>query len=354
MPIVDRYIARNFLSGAAIVLFVLLALFSFLTLSEQLANVGKGAFTSFDALTVVGYSLPKLMLDLLPVTALLGVLLGLGTLANSRELIIMRAAGLSVRRIAWGVIEVILGIIGIVLLLQFFVVPDLELSAARVRSKTTPLTTISSNNDEFWTRSGNRFIRIGQATRHGALRDVEIFDLGKGEQLRKLIQASSVDVLDDGEWLLKDVSMTDLTSAEIREKHFKNRMWHSFLSAQQTAALIVPVEAMAPSALYRYIRLLDQNNLDTHRYRVILWQQLSIPVGLVAMTLLGFPFLVGSVRHASAGQRAAVGGSIGILFYLSEQLMGHLAILFDLNPALAALAPDLMLLTVALLSLRRL
>lgn len=353
MPIVDRYIARNFLSGAAIVLFVLLSLFGFLTLAEELENVGKGAFTTIDALTVVGYSLPKIMLDLLPVTALLGVLIGLGAMANHQELVIIRALGPPVGRIAWPLVEVIIAIIALVLLVQFFVVPEFELSAARIKAKTTPQTIIASTDTEFWTRSGDRFIRIGKVIQQGALRDVEIFELDENNNLRELIQASSVEVLDDGQWLLIDAKTTDLALAEIKEEHSTSKLWQSSLSVRQTSALIVPVEAMAPLALYRYIRLLDQNNLDTHRYRVIFWQQLSIPVGLLAMSLLGVPFLLGSARHVHAGQRVAIGGSIGILFYLLEQMTGQLAILFDLSPAPAALAPDIFLLLLALVFLHR-
>ncbi len=353
MPIVDRYIARNFLSGAAIVLFVLLSLFGFLTLAEELENVGKGAFTTIDALTVVGYSLPKIMLDLLPVTALLGVLIGLGAMANHQELVIIRALGPPVGRIAWPLVEVIIAIIALVLLVQFFVVPEFELSAARIKAKTTPQTIIASTDTEFWTRSGDRFIRIGKVIQQGALRDVEIFELDENNNLRELIQASSVEVLDDGQWLLIDAKTTDLALAEIKEEHSTSKLWQSSLSVRQTSALIVPVEAMAPLALYRYIRLLDQNNLDTHRYRVIFWQQLSIPVGLLAMSLLGVPFLLGSARHVHAGQRVAIGGSIGILFYLLEQMTGQLAILFDLSPAPAALAPDIFLLVLALVFLHR-
>jgi lipopolysaccharide export system permease protein len=353
MLIIDRFIAKNFLSGASIVLLILVSLFGFLTLAEALEDVGKGLFTTFDALAIVAYSLPRLMLDLLPVTALLGVLIGLGAMANNQELIVLRASGLSIARIARPVVVVIIAIIATVLVLQSYVLPQLELNAAQVRAKTSTQTTIVSNDGESWTRSGNRFVRIGEVLPHGVLLDVEIFDVGENGALQEVMQASRVEVLDDGQWLLREVRITDLSSDEIREEHLEEKMWRSFLSAKQTSALIVPVEAMAPSALYRYIQRLERNELDTHRYRVILWQQLSIPIGLLAMGLLGFPFLLGSGRGVSAGQRAAIGGSIGILFYLTEQMMGHLAILYELSPAASAFAPDLLLLVLALVGLSR-
>jgi len=349
----DLYIARNFLSGAAVVLFLLLTLFGFLSLAEELEDVGKGAFTAIDALTVVFYSLPRIMLDLLPVTALMGVLIGLGAMANNRELVVLRAVGLSSGRIARPVVEVTIAVIAVVLALQFFVIPRLALDVAKVRAKATPQEAVTSDDGEFWIRSGTWFIHVNQVMQHRVLNDIEIFDMDEDGQLRSLIQASTADVLGDGNWILGDVYVTDLSAPEIREEHVANKVWRSLLSPQQTSALIIPVEAMAPLALYRYIRLLDYNQLDSHRYRVILWQQLSLPIGLLAMTLLGFPFLTGSVRSMSAGQRAAIGGSVGILFYLSEQLMGHLAVLYTLNPAISAMAPDVLILILALAGLKR-
>jgi lipopolysaccharide export system permease protein len=353
MSLIDRYIARNFLSGSAIVLLILLPLFGFLTLSEELERAGQGAFTSFDALIVVAYSLPKLVLDLLPVTALMGVLIGLGAMANHNELIIIQASGYSPRRTALPIFNVVAVLIFGVLLLMFIVVPNFEVSAARVRAKAAPLTTQVTNDSELWTRSDNRFIRIGQVAEHGVMLDVEIFDLGENGQVLELTEAAQIDILGEDQWLLQDVTTTDFRSTDVKEEHAERSMWKSLLSAQQTSTLVAPVESMSPLALYRYIQLLETNDLDTHRYQVILWQQLSIPIGLLAMALLGLPFLMGSIRSVPAGQRAAIGGCIGILFYLSEQMMGHLSLLYELSPMPAAIGPDAALLLVALVALQR-
>ena len=80
---IDRYIGVSFLAGCVPVLLLLLTLFSFLSLSEELEDVGDGAYELVDALLVVAYTLPALAVDLLPVTVLLGGLLGLGALANN-------------------------------------------------------------------------------------------------------------------------------------------------------------------------------------------------------------------------------------------------------------------------------
>ena len=94
---IDRYLMLSMIRGGVPILGLLLGLFAFLTLAEELEDVGKGNFEVIDALNVMVYSLPKISLELLPVTSLIGVLVGLGTLGNQQELIALRAAGWSNR-----------------------------------------------------------------------------------------------------------------------------------------------------------------------------------------------------------------------------------------------------------------
>ncbi|PKM02874.1 MAG: LPS export ABC transporter permease LptG, partial [Gammaproteobacteria bacterium HGW-Gammaproteobacteria-6] len=100
MRLIDRYVARGFLLGVLPVFLLLAGLFSFLALSQQLEDVGQGGFTTGSALKVVILTLPRQLLDILPVIALLGCLTGLGAMANYRELTAARAAGLSPSRLA--------------------------------------------------------------------------------------------------------------------------------------------------------------------------------------------------------------------------------------------------------------
>ena len=74
----DRYIMTQFVTGIIPVLLLLLALFSFMALAEELEEVGSGSFTLADALMVVFLTSPKRIVELLPVTTLLGGLIGYG------------------------------------------------------------------------------------------------------------------------------------------------------------------------------------------------------------------------------------------------------------------------------------
>ena len=75
MKILDKYIVINYIMGLLPVLFLLLALFSFVALAHELEEVGNGPFIQIDAFLFLLYTSPRSNVDLMPVSALLGVLM---------------------------------------------------------------------------------------------------------------------------------------------------------------------------------------------------------------------------------------------------------------------------------------
>lgn len=350
---IDRYIMTQFVIGIIPALLLLLALFSFMSLADELEDVGKGAFTLPDALMVVFLTTPKRIVELLPVSTLLGGLIGLGAMANYRELIAIRSVGISKKRIAQTVAVLALFLCGLITVLQFFVVPGFEHQAATLRAQTAQVGGVTTGNTRaIWTRNDRNFIRVRTVRPDRTLADIEIYTTDELDRLTQLIQASSALYIEGGDWLLIDVLESRFEAGKVFETTRKNMHWDSLLSADQAAALILPLEALAPSDLLKIISNLKRNDLDTQRYEIVLWQQASLLPSLVAMALMSLPLLLGSVRTVSASQRALTGGLIGIGFYLLQQLTGHLAGILGLNPALLILTPPFVLLAVAILLIR--
>ena len=350
---IDRYIMTQFVTGIIPALFLLLALFSFMTLAEELEDVGKGSFTLADALWVVFLTSPKRIVELLPVTTLLGGLIGLGAMANHRELIVIRTIGISKQRIGQtvAVLAVFLGIF--ITALQFFVVPGFEHEAATIRAQASNNTGIESGSSRaIWTRNDRHLIRVKKLRAERTLSGIEIYTTDKQGRLTQLVQAESALYIEQENWLLIDVLESRFEDGQVFETKRDNMQWDALLSAEQAAALILPLEALAPNDLLKTIANLKQNQLDTHRYEIVLWQQVSLLPSLLAMALMSLPLLLGSVRTVSASQRALTGGLIGIGFYLLQQLSGHLAGILGLNPSLLILTPPFVLLAIAITAIR--
>ncbi|MCK5656506.1 MAG: LptF/LptG family permease, partial [Deltaproteobacteria bacterium] len=104
MKTLDRYIGVSFIQGFLLVIFILVSLFSFLEFVVQLDDIGKGNYQLLDAFAYIGLTIPRRVLDMVPMAALLGSIIALGMLADKGELIVMRASGLSVQRICFSVL----------------------------------------------------------------------------------------------------------------------------------------------------------------------------------------------------------------------------------------------------------
>lgn len=352
MHLFDRYLARNFLLGMLPSLLLLGGLFSFLALVQELEDVGKGGYTTASALAVIGLTLPRKLIDILPVITLLGALSGLGAMANHRETVVARAAGMSPARMALPVGLAALLVVLAALLLQNFVIPSWERHARQLRAQVTQ-TEMESRGNEFWTRTGSNLLRVGDVALGRVPTDIEIYQMDANDRLIGLIRAAHADLVNEREWLLHDVSQTVLEGAAATTTREDSMLWPSFLSAQQIGALVQPADSMALQELLSYIERLRNNRLNTHQYRFAFWQMLSLPIGILAMAMLGVPFVMGSLRSVSVSQRVAFGGGLGMLFYLLEQVIGQFAVLNEFNPIVAAMGPDLLLLVLASISLAR-
>jgi lipopolysaccharide export system permease protein len=228
------------------------------------------------------------------------------------------------------------------------VVPGLEREAAALRAQALQSEDSRDRSGAFWTRNDQQLIRIGGVRDDRALSDVEIYSTDGTGSLVNLVQAAGALSAGDNRWLLRDVLESRFLGSRVTETRHEALHWNDLLSEEAAAVLILPLEALAPDDLVRTIVELGRNQLDTHRYEIALWQQVSLLPGLLAMALLSLPFLLGSVRSVSAGQRVMIGGLIGISFYLLQQLSGQLAGLWGFNPALVILAPSLVLLAIAI------
>jgi len=347
----DRYVLIALLRGAAPVVLLLLGLFGFLELAEQLEDIGKGTYSTNDALRVAGLHLPRILIDLLPVTCLLGSIIGYGALAAAQELTVLRTSGWSVPRIAIPVIVLAAVVAAGVIVAQQWIIPRLEQEASALRVKTYASST--REDAAYWTRQDNRLLRVGGVEMGMVPVDIEVYELDPTGLVQTLTCAERADVIGPRDWVLRDVTTLRFESGGVSSSYEEVLPFVPDFNAEQIFTLINADHALAPLDLMRYVDHLRSNGLDSHRYEVLLWQQLSLPIGLIALSLLGLPVVMGSTRAMSLGARVAIGAAIGLGFYLTERLAMQLALLYHLPAPATGMLPDLVMLIIGLLLLNR-
>lgn len=349
----NGYLVSSMLKSMLPVMLMLLALFSFLALAEELEDVGKGTYTTADALAVVALTLPNRLLDLLPVMLLLGALIGLGGMAGHSELTAARSIGRSPWQLVRPPMLAALAVGVSLLLAAQYVVPVAEREAERLRAEASDATDQAPATPPTWTRADEQIVRIGEVQDDTALADIEIYAFAD-DALVSMRQVDRAEVLDRDRWQLQQVRV--LATAEgriVTDETLPSETRAVSLPAGRVDVLRVAPAALSLFDLWARIRHARSNALDAHGMRVLLWQRLSLPLAALAMMLLALPFVFGSTRVLPIGERVTFGVIAGVAFYLAEQVSVHLAVLYRLSPMVLALLPELTILSLLALWLWR-
>ena len=95
---IDRYISSTVFKAMLVVLIAFVGLNIVFQLVDELREKYVG-YGFWQAVVYVLLTLPRRIYELIPYVAFLGTLVGLGQLAGQNELTVLRAAGVSVRRL---------------------------------------------------------------------------------------------------------------------------------------------------------------------------------------------------------------------------------------------------------------
>ncbi|MDB5393118.1 MAG: lptG [Rhodospirillales bacterium] len=353
MKRLDRYIEASTLKSLVLVASGLTALFSLLEFVDQLRDVGQGHYRVTDAFLYVLLTVPSRLLQLMPVSLLLGSLFALGNLSNGSELVAMQSIGVSERRIVGWVLKLAVPIVVILFLVAEFVIPTAQRMAQGERMSRMSTETSIKGGNGFWAQGDHQYLNVRWVDYGNVPRDIDIYAFTDDGELQSFIHADSAKIVSADTWLLNGVVRTQLLTPEAQTEHLATLPWAAFLRPPQVQLLILPPDSMPPIELYRYIHELKRQNHQTARLEQAFWTKVSIPISMAAMVLVSAPFVFGPPRARSAGQRIAIGAGVGIVFSLTQQIISLGSLLLDLSPALAAMAPSVLLMAFAYYLSRR-
>lgn len=350
--ILQRYISKTILSSTALVLVVLLALYTFMDFITELDDLGKGEYQLSNILAYLALSMPKRIYELLPVAALLGSVIGLGTLASQSELVAMRAAGVSVKDISKAVLMVAAILMVIALVIGEVMRPVTEQRALQIQTAAQTGTEGSQSQYGFWTRDGNHFNHIQRIHRDGRFEGIKIYEFDSNHRLRVVTQAKEARY-QDNDWLLLEVVQSFLDENEVEVRTVERAKWRSRLNPGMLNVVIVPPEFLPVWSLVEYVSYLKTNHQSVSQYQLAFWSKIMMPVSSAVMVFLAVPFIFGPLRSTPVGGRILVGVLVGIGFHLFNQSFQHMGLVFGVLPWLAASLPTFVFAGIGIYMLRR-
>ncbi len=336
MKILARYLAREILGAVAMVLAMLVLLFVFLDLVQEMGDLHPPAYTLAVALLHILLSLPGHIHEMLPVSTVVGALLAFARLSASSEFTVMRVSGMSMQRLIGYMVALGLFLGAVTFALGEFVIPVTDRAAQQLKVRATTGVVAEQFRSGLWAKDGNTFINIQEMLPDTTLVNMRMYTFDDDFRLKLIRLAKRANWQIGGWWNLQQVVQTQISPQGTRIERFASLPWRSDVTPDLLAVLMVSPDEMSARALFAYVEHLRENKQRTTRYEIALWNKLSLPLAAPVMLLLALPFAYHQPRTSGISGRVLAGIFIGLGFYLFNRLFGHLGLLNGWPPALSA------------------
>jgi lipopolysaccharide export system permease protein len=347
MKILDRYIGKTIIGAILTVLLVLVGIFSFFSFIDQLDDLGRGRYGLVAVVQFIALSMPRLTYELFPIGALIGSLVGLGTLVGNSEVAVMRSAGVSVWRMVVAIMKAGALMMVLAVFVGEFLSPPAEQWARHARSIAIADQIALKTRNGFWARDGQSYINIRTVRPGDRVEDIYIYEFDDDNQLKVSTYARRATFV-DGQWILEDIAQTVIREGRVSNRQMTKAAWDSLLRPDLINMVVIKPNNLASYDLVKYIRYLKTNGQETQRYEQALWTKMIYPLATGAMVLLAIPIVLGARRTVPIGQRVVLGSLIGLGFRLLNQATANAGIAYELNALLSALFPTLVTFAVAI------
>lgn len=352
MNLISRYIIRQMTVMAVYALLAFLALYSFFEIINEVGNIGKGGYTGAKMAQYVLMQMPARAYELMPLAVLIGGLVSLSQLASGSELTVIKASGMSTKKIL-----IVLSQFGLIFALATvalgeWIAPTLSQKAENIKSGAIN-GKISTGSTGLWLKENNRIINIREMLPDHTLLGIKIWHYNDKYELEEAAEAESAILDSDGIWQLKNVRRSTLSSDKVETSSVAEAGLQTKVKRSLMDVLLVKPDQMSVGELTTYITHLENNRQNTQIYAIAWWRKLVYPVAAWVMALVAFAFTPQTTRHGNMGLKLFGGICLGLLFHFAGRLFGFTSQLYGVPPFLAGALPTLLFALLAVWLIRR-
>jgi lipopolysaccharide export system permease protein len=353
VTILDRYFAKTVLLHTLIVMAVLLALMTLVTFIGQQDDIGQGSFGVSGAFLVTLLQLPQQAYELLPIGALIGAIIGLGGLARDSELTVVRAAGVSVARIALSSAMAGVVVAGLLWVIGEYFAPPADQYARQYKIFSRYSQVEFTGSRSAWLRQGPYYINVRRQAAENLYGGVYVYELDAARRLVMVGRAETAAQDSTGRWVLTNYSETRLGDESVAWRAVPRLVTDQRFSADFLGMAVTQPSSMPLADLHAYTAHLKANGLESSAWEIAFWSRLSRLVAAVVVCVFAVPFAFGPLRSAGAGARTVIGIMVGVLFVLLTQTLENSGQVYGLNPLLVAWGPTALMSAIAAVAIVR-
>lgn len=355
---VDRYIGKAAIFGILLVWVSLTLLMMMFNLLGELRDTSAN-YVVGDVFWFVLQTGPTSAYQIFPVSAVLGSLLGIGSLASANELVAFRTSGVSRLRLAAAGLAGALLVTIPVMALGEWVAPGAEQQARAFRLSQLVGQVIIGGPNGMWMRDGNDIVNIrrplltaDRGAQSISFQNIEIYRFDGFAGLQKIIHADTA-FFDGDQWTLEDVFEAEISPTGVSSSKLDRTPWTSGVKPELLESAVTRPRYLSLRVLWEQLEYLQRNGLDDGVYRSAFWEKVFYPFVIIALVLAGMPFVFGSSRNHNLGSRLFIGMTLGGLFMLINGAVQNFAAAYGLPIAFSTVLPSVLLTFTAIVVLRR-
>ncbi len=356
MKIRDRYITKTLLSYTLVVLLVWLSIYSFFNFLEELNSIGQSNYTTLEAIKYILLQVPEVVYKQASPVILLGCVLGMGYLASTNQLVVLRVSGNSVLKLTAITIKTSLIFVIVIIAFGEVFAPLASEEAEKGRAKALGESFASQNQEGFWIREGDNYFNVNNNIDGSYFTGITIYQVSPSNKIETIITSESANF--DGTSLAMNnaniISINEINgSVEISSK--KRNNYNKTVSFDQDLidSLKKEPKELTTWNIIKQIQFLSKNKQTSSIFEVELYKRLIKPVTLIAMILLAMLFIFGSTRNVSLGRKIFLGIVLGLSFEMISRVGGALSLSFNFSPLMSAVIPTLLIIVLAIVLLSR-
>jgi lipopolysaccharide export system permease protein len=337
--ILQRYVARQYLLMALASFAVLFVGYLLVDILERLEWFARYHADMLKALRFYSMRAPLLASRIVPMALLLAATLTVSALSVYRELIGMRACGVSGSRALIPILLIASLLTPLYFVLNEVLVPKTNALAERIKNREIKNRSQASGSlqEMLWFQAGARVYQAEQLNPHrGEVKALSIYTLGANGLPVERIDAAAARHLGDGLWELSEPSRIAISEEGFREMPAETRMQLGEAPTETVDALQLGVRELA-----QQIHEAEAQGYDASVYRVDFHAKLAAPVACIVLPAVALFFAVSGPPFPGPALTLLVSAIIGIGHVLMTGLCASLGYGGFLTPSLAGWVPAL-------------
>lgn len=346
MKILSSYIAKQVSQATAVILVGFIGLELLFRLIDEMDNVVND-YTVWKAIAFELLKTPATIYQMMPMVGLIGCLAGLGSLASTSELTIIRAAGVPISRLVWMALRPALMFLFAALILGEFVAPEATRIADVMRETSRQNSRDVNMQKGLWLRDAEDFVSIKLSDGRGKMFGVNIFQFNDDKQAKKIISAKEAFFIGD-HWLFEGVTITKIKYADgnpisIKKEDLESWRWYSTVEPKILGLFAVRYpDKWGMRSLWYYMGYMEEQNLNYDQHALAFWKKAFYPLVMLSLVLVGISFVFGPLREVTMGYRLFTGVLVGVVFKILQDALAPVSTIYGISPMIAMLLPGLL------------